>query len=574
MPQDVTLQEKLSGCVAAFLKDLGYTEAFPEFLPCLQEDHGDLTTRAAFQWAKQWKKPLPEVTFLLKQALESHDLVQEVQVASGYVNVKIKPKFWHEILKDILQKGQNYGYHHWGQKQKINLEYVSANPTGPFHAGHSRGAILGDALAGLLKAVGYDVTKEFYVNDAGQQVAALGHSVYAYYVQVFYPERTFQTQYPGPHIQELGYKLAQQYGDKWVDQPAEQWLSLFSEFAVKENLRSIRRDLEALGVFHDVFTYESTLHAQHKIEEAVDLLEKKGLVYQGFLPPPTKEEEGQWNPEELLLLKTTEFGDAMDRPLRRMEGGSWTYFAADIAYHQDKKERGFDKAIDVWGADHASHVTRMQAAVKAVTGQENFLEVFLCQMVQFFDEGVLVKMSKRKGQFVSVADILESVDKDVLRFFMLTKKASTHLNVDFHEMRCQTKDNPIFYIQYAHARCCSVMNAAAKMFSVEERQNIQWADYASLSEMAMKLIKMLADFPRQVSAAAVAREPHLLASYLYNLAGQFHGLWQQGRVDASLRFLIPDQLSSSLAYLSLVQATALVIRNGLDILGIEAKEEL
>ena len=453
------------------------------------------------------------------------------------------------MLREILKTGADYGKSDMGANQKINVEYVSANPTGPMHVGHCRGAVFGDALAALLEKAGYAVTREYYINDAGAQIDVLARSAYLRYREALGEDigEIPEGLYPGDYLVPVGKDLAARFGDKWLGKPEGEWLPEVRQSAVEAMLGMIREDLTALGIRFDLYFSEATLHKQGgAIDQTLDELDKMGLIYEGVLEPPKGKLPDDWEPRPQTLFRATQFGDDVDRPLKKSDG-SYTYFAADIAYHADKYRRGFTNMIDVWGADHGGYVKRMQAAVKAVSGGKASLDVKLCQLVRLFRKGEPVRMSKRAGSFVTLRDVVDEVGKDVVRFMMLTRKNDAPLDFDFAEVTEQSKDNPVFYVQYAHARVHSVLrNAKAEIPDLDTSSPaaLAAADFGRLThEDEVGLIKLMASWPRLVETAADAHEPHRVAFYLYELASAFHTLWNKGKEDAALRFIVADDRS-------------------------------
>ncbi len=539
------------------------------FVPSDRPDHGDYASPVAFSLAKTWRKSPMAIADELSQQLQSHPLIAGATGVGGYVNITLKPSVWKEVLQDILMAGETYGHQTWGQNATINVEYVSANPTGPLHAAHARGAVFGDVVANLLQAVGYRVVREYYINDAGQQVIRLAETVVCHCQALEQNQEAIIPDglYPGAYGQEIAKDFLAVSGPNWKNQS----LWEIAQFAVRKMMEDIQGVLHDLGIFHTVFTSEKALQMAGCLDKMKDLLVEKDLVYSGFLPQPIGREDPDWVPESLMLFRSTRFGDDQDRVLQRSDG-AWTYFANDIAYHHDKVRRNVDHMIDVWGADHASHVQRMTGAIQAITGQN--LEVLVFQMVHFLHNGVALKMSKRAGNFVLLRDVLSMIDRDVLRFMILTKKADTHLELDIAKMQEQSKENPVFYVQYAHARCCSVLRAAREYFSSDELAPSALANVDFSHWMDWSLVKLLADWPRQVSEAARHREPHRIPNYLHKVAHAFHGLWQKGNQDSDMKLVQPQNLPATRAAMALVQATAMVMASGLHILGIEPKQEL
>ena len=548
--------------------------------PPREAAHGDVSTNAALVLAKEAGQKPRDLAELLAHKLEETPYVVSAEVAGpGFVNLRLVGAFWYARLVEILQQGTAYGDSDLGRGKRVNVEYVSANPTGPMHIGHGRGAVVGDVLASLLEKAGYQVTREFYINDAGAQVDKLGQAVYYRYCEqlgIDIELDVLEGTYPGDYLKPVGQKLAEKYDREWVDAPSEDWLPVFRDFAIDEMMATIREDLEGLGVVFDVFSSERALVAENSVDSILEALNAKGFVYKGILDTPKGMVPEDWEPRPQILFRSSEFGDDVDRPLKKSDG-SWTYFASDIAYHLDKFRRGSEMMINVWGADHAGYVKRMQAAVKAITDGRGELDVKICQLVNLFEVGVPVKMSKRSGTFVNLRDVVDKVGKDVVRFMMLTRKNDVTLDFDTEKVMEQTRENPVFYVQYAHARAQSVLRHAKIEFPKINLAPAVLAD-ASLSMLTkpgeLALIRKMADWPRQVETAARFHEPHRLAFYLYDLAGEFHGLWNQGNEETDLRFLRPDDADLSAARLALVSGLAIIIASGLKTFGVEPVGEM
>ncbi len=547
--------------------------------PPREAAHGDVSTNAAMVMAKQAGAKPRALADMLAERLETHTDVERVQVAGpGFVNLWLAETFWHGRLVDILEAGADYGVSDLGKGERVNVEYVSANPTGPLHVGHGRGAVVGDALASLLEKVGYDVTREYYVNDLGAQVDALARSLHLRYREALgeaigdVPEGL----YPGEYLKPVGAALAERDGAKWIGAPEGEWLAPVRAFAIDAMMALIRDDLAALGVTYDVIASERALAEAGAVDEVVAALEKRELIYTGVLDPPKGKAPDDWEPRPQMLFRATDYGDDVDRPLSKSDG-SWTYFATDIAYHLDKFDRGFANMIDVWGADHGGYVKRMKAAVQAATGGEGTLDVKICQLVNLLERGQPVRMSKRAGAFVTLRDVIGQVGKDVVRFIMLTRRNDQALDFDLARVTEQSRDNPVFYVQYAHARVSSVFRNAAEAFPDLDlgAAALMGADLARLTDPAeIDLIKTLAGWPRLLESAADAHEPHRLAFYMHELASDFHGLWTKGNVDAGLRFIIEGDEGLTAARLALVRGVGLVIASGLRIFGVEPVEEM
>ncbi len=549
--------------------------------------HGDLATNAALVLARQAKRKPRDIAEAIAGRLAADDAVTAVDVAGpGFINLRLSNAFWHARVGEVLRAGHDYGASDMGGGTVVNVEYVSVNPTGPLHVGHARGAVFGDVLSALLEKAGYSVVREYYINDAGAQIDQLTRSAYLRYLEALgqdIDEDAFQALFPGnqweyrgDYLKPVGEALAARHGDGWVGAPAAAWFDTVRDTAVEMMMVAIREDLAVLGVHQEVFTSERGLVAAGKLDDALATLDAKGLIYTGTLDPPKGRTPEDWEPREQTLFRATQFGDDVDRPLKKSDG-SWTYFAGDIANHLDKIERDYPVLINVWGADHAGHVKRMKAAVTALSDGEVELDVKLCQLVRLLREGEAVKMSKRAGRFVTLREVVDEVGKDVVRFIMLTRKNDAPLDFDLARVTEQSKDNPVFYVQYAHARVCSVMRKAADALPDLDTTAgaLAGADLAGLTDEAeLALIKLLASWPRQIEAAAEAHEPHRLAFFLGDLAAAFHGLWNKGKEDPSLRFIIAGDVASTRARLALVRAAGLVIASGLGIFGVEPVEEM
>jgi arginyl-tRNA synthetase len=540
--------------------------------PPRDPSHGDLATNAAMVLAKgAGMKPRSLADALLPH-LQALPGVTGVEVAGpGFINLRLSPDSWREELRTVRSDAETYGRRDIGRSERVNVEYVSANPTGPMHMGHCRGAVVGDALASVLEAAGYRVTREYYVNDAGSQVDTLARSAHLRYREALGADigDIPQGLYPGDYLKPVGTLLAAEFSDRYVNEPEAEWLPVFKEKTVAAMMDLIRHDLSLLGIHHDKFSSEAELQASGAPERALRVLGDKQLVYQGELErPKSLSESDEWEPVELTLFRSTQFGDDQDRPLKKSDG-SWTYFGADAAYHLQKAE-GADHLVNIWGADHAGTVKRIQAAVRALTDGRVDLDVKLVNMVRLFRAGEPVKMSKRSGSFVTLADVVDEVGKDVVRFIMLTKRADTPLDFDFAKVVEASKDNPVFYVQYAHARIASLGRKAQEAGIVLGVP----ADLQLLDDEELGLVKLAAQYPRVIEGAAMAHEPHRIAFYLYDLAAAFHALWNRGNDDPSRRFLVEDRPDLGRARLELALAVQQVIRSGLALMGVEAAEEM
>jgi len=538
--------------------------------PPRDTSHGDLSTNAAMVLAKPAKTNPRALAELLVAELGGLDEVASISVAGpGFINLTLTDDTWRGELTAIADAANDYGRSTVGAGSVVNIEYVSANPTGPMHMGHCRGAVVGDALASLLEWNGARVIREYYVNDAGGQVAVLARSVHLRYREALGDTVTIpEGLYPGDYLIPVGQALATEFGDRYVGASEEEWLVLFRTRAVAAMLEMIRADLKLLGIEHDIFSSEAELQAAKKPEAAEAWLRERDLVYDGVLEAPKGETPDDWEPVELPLFRSTRFGDDQDRPIRKSDG-SWTYFGADLAYHF-QKAAGVDQLIDIWGADHAGTVKRIVAAVQALTEGKTRFDVKLVQMVRLLRGGEPVKMSKRAGNFVTLADVVNEVGKDVVRFTMLTRKADAQMDFDFAKVVEASKDNPVFYVQYAHARTHSVRRKAAEMGISDDFA----ADLSRLDTVDLALVKRAAQFPRVVESAAAVREPHRIAFYLYDLAAEFHATWNLGNDDPARRYLQPNDPALTKARLFLAASIGQIIRNGLSIMGVEAVEEL
>ena len=534
--------------------------------------HGDLATNAAMVLAKPAGTNPRALAEAIKPKLEALPPVTSVEVAGpGFINIRLTPDAWRDELRTILRQGEEYGLSKVGANERVNVEYVSANPTGPLHMGHCRGAVVGDSLARLLEAAGFRVTKEYYVNDAGAQVDTLARSVHLRYREALGDDigEIAEGFYPGDYLKPVGTVLAAEYGEQYVDAPESEWLPLFRNAAITAMLELIKHDLAKLGIHHDLFASEAEVQRSGAVDRGLELLRGKGLVYEGTLErPKSLDPHDEWEAVQLTLFRSTQFGDDQDRPMKKSDG-SWTYFGADAAYHLQKAESA-DHLVNIWGADHAGTVKRVQAAVKAMTDGRVDLDVKLVQMVRLFRAGEPVKMSKRAGDFVTLADVVNEVGKDVVRFMMLTKRADTPLDFDFAKVVEASKDNPVFYVQYAHARISSL-----KRKSAEAGVDLGTpADLSVLDDEELALVKWAAQYPRVLESAALAHEPHRIAFFLYDLAAEFHALWNRGNDDPSRRFLLENNPQLSRARLELALGIAQIIRSGLALMGVTATEEM
>ena len=538
--------------------------------------HGDMATNAAMVLAKTSGLKPRDIAKKLASLLLADTRVAFAEVAGpGFLNLRLAPKVWENVLSAILQNPEQYGRAKIGLGKRVNVEYVSANPTGPLHVGHTRGAVFGDALASLLDFAGYEVTREYYINDGGAQVDVLARSVYLRYLEAHGQAVAFEDgTYPGDYLIDVGQSLKDKVGDAYVDADEATWLDDIRAFSTAAMMDLIRADLNSLGVHMDVFYSEKSLNGTGKIESAINDLREKGLIYEGVLEAPKGKRPDEWEPREQTLFKSTDHGDDVDRPVQKSDG-SWTYFAPDIAYHHDKVARGFDHLIDVFGADHGGYVKRMKAAVSALSAGSISLDIKLTQLVRLFKNGEPFKMSKRAGTFITLRNLVEQVGADATRFVMLTRKNDAPLDFDFAKVLEQTKENPVFYVQYAHARISSVLRKAIAANIAVDDKTLNSADLSALTDISeYKLASKLAEFPRLIEISARHNEPHRIAFYLYDLASEFHALWNKGNDHPDLRFLQESNVATSQSKIALIRATAVVISSGLGILGVTPAQEM
>ncbi|PVB63669.1 arginine--tRNA ligase [Labrenzia sp. 011] len=546
--------------------------------------HGDLATNAAMVLAKPLGMKPRDLAEKLAEQLNGDPEITETAIAGpGFINMRVAPVVWQRILGSVLQEGTAFGSIEQSPAPKVNVEYVSANPTGPMHVGHIRGAVVGDALANLLQFAGNDVVKEYYINDAGSQIETLARSVFLRYREALGDDIGVIPAglYPGDYLKPVGERLKQEFGAALTDMDEKEWLPLVRERAIAAMLDLIREDLAALGVEHEVFFSEKSLHEREqgngsKIDLMLDGLRDKGLVYQGTLPPPKGQVPDDWEDREQTLFRASDFGDDTDRALKKSDG-SYTYFAADVAYFQDKFERGFQEVIYVLGADHSGYAKRLQAVGKAISDGKTEVIVRFCQLVKLMRDGEPVKMSKRSGDFITLREVVDEVGSDPVRFMMLFRKNDAPLDFDFKKVTEQSKDNPVFYVQYGHARCCSVLRQAAEEFAGITLDDAEFAkaDFTLLEDRGeLELIARMAEWPKVVEAAAETHEPHRIAFYLHELASSLHGHWNRGKELPHLRFIDGSNAKLTLARLALVRAISLVLASGLSILGVNAPEEM
>ena len=539
---------------------------------------GDFSTNAAMVLAGKLKKAPNEIAESIVHFLNKNPDIENVDIAGkGFINIKIKKKVWQNLIYEIIKNKSSYGDTDLGNKEKINVEYVSANPTGPLHVGHTRGAVFGDTLSNILVKVGYDVCREYYVNDAGEQIDKLARSSFVRYQEscgidsVSIPEGL----YPGDYLISVGDQIKEIYGNELLDKEEGYWLPLVKKISIYEMLKTIKKDLKSLNIEHDVFTSEFDLLNNGFVEKIFNELNNKDLLYEGETSPPKGSDLKEWVKKKHILFKSKNFGDDEDRVVKKHDG-SWTYFMPDIAYHKDKSIRGFKKMINVWGADHSGYISRVTSAVNAITDNKASLEVKVCQLVRLTRGNEVVKMSKRSGSFITLKEMVDEVGRDAVRFMMVTRKNDAPLDFDYELVKEQTKDNPIFYIQYAHARICSVIRRVKedKLFEVNDESLLE-SDVNLLDKVDdIELIKIVSNFPRIIEQSAIYREPHRLAFYLKDLASSFHSYWNLGNENADFKVINKEDINVSRARLALIRSVGITIAEGLNLLGIEALEEL
>lgn len=545
--------------------------------PPRDASHGDLSTNAAMVLAGQAKQKPRDIAEKLAEKLRATSSVEKVEVAGpGFINITLSPSAWQAVLPAILRDGNSYGNSNQGRGQKINVEYVSANPTGPMHVGHARGAVYGDAIAGLLLKAGYDVTKEYYINDAGVQINVLAESALLRYREALGEAigEIPQGLYPGEYLKGAGEALKEAFGNSLLNKPQDEQIALARQITIDCMMALIKHDLADLGIHHDVFTSEAKLHADKKIEKAIARLNELGHLYRGVLEPPKGEKPPEdWEAREQLLFRATEFGDDADRTVQK-SNGDYAYFAGDLALTMDKISRGYDELIYMLGADHGGYVKRLEAITNALSEGHVKADVKLCQLVHLFKNGEPVRMSKRAGNFVTVRDVLDEVGKDILRFVMLMRKTNADMEFDLDKVKEQSKDNPVFYVQYAHARAKSVLRLAREQApdALKQSESPDWSLLTHPAEMA--LVKLLAGYPRLIEQAASAHEPHRILYFLQEVAGAFHGLWNVGSKEAEIRIIQPEQPALTAARLGLARAMTVVLASGLNVCGVEPVEEL
>ncbi|TCT34810.1 arginine--tRNA ligase [Martelella mediterranea] len=565
--------------IAEKREDLDFTRIVVE--PPRDPSHGDIAVNAALVLSKPLGMKPRDLAGEIVQALERDEDIAELSVAGpGFINIRLSVSYWQRLLSAAIREGEDFGRSAIGKGSKINVEYVSANPTGPMHVGHCRGAVVGDTLANVLDYAGYEVIKEYYINDAGAQIDVLARSAFLRYREALGEEIGAIPAgfYPGDYLMPVGEALKEEFGPSLLELSEDKWMPPVKERAITAMMAMIRADLEALNVKHDVFFSERVLHEDdaQRIRTTINDLTFKGHVYKGTLPPPKGQVPEDWEDREQTLFRSTEVGDDIDRPLIKSDG-SYTYFAADVAYFKDKFDRGFNEMIYVLGADHGGYIKRLDALAKAVSDGEAKLTVLLCQLVKLLRDGQEVKMSKRAGDFITLRDVVDEVGRDSVRFMMLYRKSSEPLDFDFAKVTEQSKDNPVFYVQYAHARCMSVIRQAQDVFGDLDLDSkiLEDAVKGAIEDPdELRLIAKLSEYPRVIESAALAHEPHRLVFYLYDLASHFHAHWNKGKEKPQLRFINAEDRQSTLAKLGLVCAVGAVLRSGLKLAGTDAPDEM
>ncbi len=541
---------------------------------------GDLYTNAAMMFAKRLEISPRVLAEAIRDALASSENVTEVSLAGpGFINFKLKNSFWQGVISDVIEQNENYGFSNVYANKLINVEFVSANPTGPLHTGHARNAVFGSVVANLLERIGYKVTREFYINDQGNQIKFLARSLYLRYREALgaeISESDFTSDmYCGAYVKELAKELVDIYQDKFLNQPESEWLALLSQFAIDRMMQNVKNDLRNLGVVMDVYTSEAELCKRNLVEEALNILSECGDIYEGVLPRPKGiASDDEWEERPQTLFRSTKYGDDVDRAIRKSDG-TWTYFAGDLAYHLDKIKRGFTEMVAILGADHNGYVKRLKSAVKALSAGKANIEVRLYQLVNFLENGKPVRMSKRAGNFITLKDVVERVGKDVTRYMMISRHHDVMIDFDFVKAVEQSMDNPLFYIQYAYARICSVFRNYEAENGEITRDDLLNSDKSILSDEAeISLMKALAFWPDQVKAAAIAIEPHRIPVYMQNIASLFHSLWNKGKINSELRFIDKENRHETISRLSLLMATKKVLEDGFRIIGVTPMMEM
>ena len=582
----MSFYRKIEDQLVSIIKDLDFAKPNPKNLldglsveQVKDKKHGDLATNVAMIMSGKLNMPAKEIAEKISKNIQKITNVESVSIAGpGFINIKMKKTFWFEQLAQVLVQGEDYGKSKSGKNEKINIEFVSANPTGPMHIGHARGAVIGDVLASIFESAGYSVTREFYINDSGSQIYNLSCSVYYRYLESLgsKPPQPPDGFYPGEYLIALARNLKKALGSKLQNAKESVWLPKVQAFAIEEILDLIKSDLRNLGVEFDQFISEASLLKTRSVDKAIKKLKEKNLTYMGKLDAPKGRSDEEQAQHPQLLFRSTRFGDDMDRALKKQDD-SWTYFASDISYHLNKYERGFDRMINIWGADHGGYVKRIKAAIRALTDDKGSLDILLCQLVKLQEGSKPIKMSKREGNFISLDEVVKKVGKDVLRFIMLTRKNDVSLDFDFKKVMEKTKDNPVFYVQYAHARCHSVFRMAKEVLPdiVFSKEELVKAKYDLLKNDAeISLIKLLAEWPNILEKSRKNLEPHRCVFFLHDLASLFHSWWNMGKDNGKLRFIIPENVKLTKARMSLIYAVMTIISSALKIFGVQPVKEM
>ena len=540
------------------------------------ESFGELSTNVAMVLAKDARIRPRDLATKIVDILKEDEMISSADIAGpGFINFRLYKKFWIKLVKKILEEGEKFGFKNIGENKKVNIEFVSANPTGPLHVGHTRGAIFGDVLANLLNNVGFTVTREYYINDAGTQIDSLARSAHSRYQEALGKKyNANENEYPGDYLKTVGEKLKEEFGEKLLSIGDNKNLEIIKEYTIKIMIDKIKKDLSDLGVFMDSFVSESSLYKDGKVQEAIDHLTRLGLIYKGVLEKPKGSEDPDWVEREQDLFKSSMFGDDMDRPIKKIDG-SWTYFAPDIAYHYDKIKRGYDEIVDIFGADHSGYTARMKAIVKALSEGKKDLKIKLCQLVKLYKDGKPVKMSKRAGTYITLGDLLNEVGKDSIRFLFLMRKNDAPLDFDFTKAIEQTKDNPVFYVQYANARICSILKRVKSLNIIINDEFLSTCDLNKLStESEVSIMRKLSEWPNVIFFSVSRYEPHRIAFYLNELAQLFHSLHSLGKIDHSMKFLIEEDIQLTIARIALIRSIQIIIISGLKILGVKPIDEM
>ena len=544
--------------------------------PPKEEKYGDISSNIALLCSKSLNMNPRDLAESIGLLLKKNDYIDEVKIAGpGFINLTLNKSIFYECCKNVLEFKSKYGSSSYGKSDKVNIEYVSANPTGPMHIGHARGAVFGDSLANLLQYVGYNVTREYYINDSGQQIINLAKSVYLRYVEILTNKGALfeEDLYPGEYLIPVAEKIIDQHGDKFIDSNEKDWLAIFKDYATHEMMEIIKKDLSSVNIHHDNFVSEEFLKSKGLIDKVVKILDEKDVIYEGVLDPPKGQQNQNWESRPQLLFKSTLYGDDLDRPLKKADN-TWTYFAADAAYHFDKYNRNYSSIINVWGADHGGYIKRIEGIIKSISDSKLIFNVKLCQLVNLNKNGKPVKMSKRAGNFITMKSVVESVGSDVLRFIMLTRKNDAPLDFDLVKVKEQSKDNPVYYVQYANIRINSLYKKA-KAHGINLDKEISNIKFELLTNsLEVNIIKLISKWPRQVEAAAKANEPHRITFYLNDLASAFHSSWSLGNDNPELRYISDSNKELSIARLSLAKIVKIILSSGLSIIGVKPADKL